>query len=196
MAKIKQDATKEIEKRSKNFVDHMNSVYKKLFADAKKGGEEFPKVTFALGKGDNTKIRSPERQAEGVIKQNTKVCWSAHMMDKARHINTTVDGKLANNKSTRATLLGDNLADYKKNWVEGLKKAKLKSAGGGLKYIDWDGPHVELPASKPSKTDPLVLKCLEEYARLTRKKGKKKNVKFEENNKAQLEPFLKKYEKK
>ncbi|MBL4807658.1 MAG: hypothetical protein JKY31_10265 [Rhodobacteraceae bacterium] len=196
MGKVKQKATKEIVKRSKTFVSNMNALYKKLLADAKKEGEEFPKVTFALGQGSNTKLRSPEKQAEGVILKNTKVCWSAHMVDKARHVNTTVNGSLANKKSTRASLLGDHLGDYKKNWIAGLKKAKIRSAGGGLKYIDWDGPHVELPDSKPSKTDPLVLKCLDEYARLTRKSGKKKNASFEKKNKTRLESYFKKYEKK
>ena len=199
-------STKEADKRAKAFVDYMNKTYKKLSADAAKIAKSgkgmatgkdldyyknFPTVTFAVNKG-NTKLHSPQDKAEGLSAGRTQVCWSAHMVDKARHINTKVNGKTVNH--TVKTALGVYHADYAKHWAAGLKTAKLRNWDNGLTWAEGDPPHVELPNSKIADfTDDLVKQCLTHYAKITRKDGKKKNTDFEKKYAKELAPYLKKY---
>jgi hypothetical protein len=51
-----------------------------------------------------------------------------------------------------------------------------------------------LADARLAKNDARVLACYEEYAKLTRKDGKKKNDKFEKQFGKDLEKYLKKYE--
>jgi hypothetical protein len=204
-----QKATKEADKRAKIFISFMNNTYKKLHSDAQrtlKTGlgvesgkdpeyyEKFPKVTFSMNRG-KTKLQSPLHKAIGLSAGRTSVCWSAHMVDKARHINTHVNGETCNQAPKQMRLLGIYHDEYRINWVKGLKKSRLRNYGNKLYWAENDPPHVELPNSKVADFgNPLVQECLDHYARLTRKEGKKKNTNFERDYARALKTHVEKYE--
>lgn len=223
MPAAKDDATTDIESLVKDFAKDMTAEADKLRkarleqqkkdeAAAKKEAEKAkadkkpadkkaaekkvvppPEVTFALSPTKESKSRTPAEQAELLVAGSTKVCWSAHMADKARHVLMKVDGKVA---WEAKKAFGEDFEAFKKKWGEVMKKYGLKNAAGGDGWPTWDEFHLELPNAKVARTDERACACLDEYARLTRKEGKKQNADFEKTYAKLLKTFVEKYEKK
>jgi hypothetical protein len=209
MAGDKDDASTDIEALVKSFAKDMTDACAKLRkarmektkkeADKKKDDkkkdkktQDPPVVTFDLDKNAATKSRTPAEQAAEVAAGKSWVCWGAHMADKARHVVMKADGKVTwDPKKT----MGEDFDDFKKSWADAMKSNGLKNAKGGDGWYDGDAFHLELPDSKIAKTDARVAACFEEYARLTRKEGKEKNDKFEQDYAKDLEKYLAPYEK-
>ena len=55
---------------------------------------------------------------------------------------------------------------------------------------------VSIPNSKVKRTDSRAEACLEEYVRLTRKEGKRRNKSFEKKYAPTLAPYLERYARK
>jgi hypothetical protein len=215
MGNLSDDASTDIETLVKNFGSDMTAEAEKIrkarLAAPKKTGKDqtgaagkkptdknagakgVPVVTFALSPTKESKSRTPKEQAELLVQGSTKVCWSAHMADKARHVLMKVDGKVS---WEAKTAFGEDFDTFKKKWGEVMKKHGLKNAGGGDGWPTWDEFHLELPDSKVSRSDERARACVEEYARLTREAGKTQNADFEKNYSTLLKPYLGKYEKK
>lgn len=226
MAAAKDDASTDIESLVKDFAKDMTSEAEKLRkarleqqkkdeAAAKKEAEKkaaaskdkkpadkkaadkkpepVPEVTFSLSPTKESKSRTPAEQAELVVAGSTKVCWSAHMADKARHVLMKVDGKVAWDAKKA---FGADFDAFKKKWGEVMKKYGLKNAAGGDGWPTWDEFHLELPNAKIARSDERACACLDEYARLTRKDGKKQNAGFEKDYEKLLKPYIDKYAKK
>lgn len=193
----------EVTKRSKKFIAYMNATYRGLLKNAETNVKiglfpefygTFPKVTFEINRGD-TGLQTPEHKAEGIVCKRSSTCRSAHLVDAARHINTRVNGKVANQKGKQAKAFGDHFEQFQEIWADGLKAADLRNYANKLIWAKQDPPHVELPNSKIRKLgDPLVQKCLAAYARKTRLEGRKHNTKFEKRYKTALKKHLEKYE--
>jgi hypothetical protein len=205
---LKDDASTDIEKRTKSFADDMTEVCAKLRKarmeamekgekkgdkkDDKKKAAEPPEVTFAMERTPVTQFRTPADQAVELVKGSTKVCWSAHMADKARHVIMKADGKITWDPKKA---MGEDFDAFKKKWAEAMKSNGLKNADGGDGWYNSDAFHLELADSKISKTDERAEACMDEYARLTREEGKKQNQAFEAKYAREMAPYLKKYEK-
>ena len=114
------------------------------------------------------------------------------MADKARHVMMKVDGKVS---WSPKPAFGDDFDAFKKKWGEVMKKHGLKNAAGKDGWPTWDEFHLELPASKIGRSDSRAKACLDEYARLTRIDGKKKNTSFESKYGKLLKSAIEKYEK-
>jgi hypothetical protein len=189
-ANFAKDATAEAAKLRKTRLD----LQKKGTKDAKNAGQtaddEIPVITFAVGQGKTSGVRTPAEQAQLLIAGSSKVCWSAHMSDKARDLIMKLDGKV-NWDAKKA--FGEDFASFKKKWGELLKKHGLKNAAGGDGWPSWDEFHVELPDAKISLTDQRAGACIDEYVRLTRQESKKQNAEFEKTYGKLIEYYTKKY---
>lgn len=152
-----------------------------------------PVVTFSLSGNAISKERTPEQQAELLIDRSTKVCWSAHMANQARHVLMRVDGKYSDDLKKA---FGKDFGAFKKKWADLMLKHGLKNAAGKDGYPTWDEFHLELPEGKVDRTDDRAQACLDEYVRLTREEDRTKNVTFEKKYSKLLKPHIKKYEKK
>ena len=204
MAELKDDASTGIEEKVKNFVKDINAGIDKIRkprVDALKKAVKkarankpaaVPEVNFRLSKTTVSKSRTPAEQAKLVVQGSTYVCWSSHMADKARHVTMKVDGKISWKPKTA---FGDDFATFKKKWGEVMKRHGLKNASGKDGWPSWDQFHLELPDSKVARSDERAKSCLDEYARLTRKEGKKKNSSFESKYSKFLKTYVEQYEK-
>jgi hypothetical protein len=92
---LKDDASTDIEKRTKSFADDMTEACAKLRKarmeamdeggkkadkkDNKKKTADPPVVTFVMEKTPITQFRTPLEQAGELVKGKTFVCWSAHL---------------------------------------------------------------------------------------------------------------------
>ncbi len=180
-------------KKTKGTKDKKSSKADEASKDATPA--EIPTLTFSVSKNSSSNSRTPKQQAAEVAAGRSSVCWSAHMSDKSRHILMTVDGKAVTDSAKVEKLLGDYFDDFTSTWGMELKTCGLVNYRG---RDGWggagDGFHVELPESKISQTDERAVACMEEYARLTREDGKKKNDKFEREYASSLKGILKKYD--
>jgi hypothetical protein len=150
-------------------------------------------ISFVL---DTSKVnrdsRTPREQAECVVRGASNVCWSAHMADRARHVIMKVDVNVEWNADL---VFWSNFAVFKTKWASLMTTYGLQNWKGGNEWGDGDAFHFELKNSKIAQSDKRAEACLEEYARLTREEGKKKNISFEKSYEALLKPHLKKFEK-
>lgn len=196
MAGLKDDASTDIDKKVKDFAKDMTSelvkIRKSKKAETGSGAASVPVVTFKLSTTKVSKSRTPAEQAALVVKGSTKVCWSSHMADKARHVLMKVDGKISWDAKKA---LGDDFETFKKKWGAVMKKHGLKNAAGKDGWPSWDQFHLELPDSKVARTNERAKSCLEEYARLTRKDSKKINSSFEKKYGKLLKSYIAKYDK-
>ena len=206
MAQPKDDSSTDIEAKVKAFAKDMTACAEKIRAarlkskasDAAKKDKKDkkdadpPVVTFSMSGNKKSKSRTPAEQAKEVSDGKSYVCWSSHMADKARHVLMKVDGK-ASWDAKKA--FGDDFAEFKKKWGELMKKHDLKNAAGKDGWPSWDEFHLELDNSKMKETHERAQACLDEYARMTRKDGKKKNTKFEKDYAKDLKALFEKYEK-
>jgi hypothetical protein len=211
MANPKDDASTNIDSLASNFAKQMTAEAAKLRQSAldkqAKSGDgqnaaKVPVITFEVNTSadKSSGARTPAEQAVFVSKGTSNVCWSAHMADRARDIIMKVDGKrswqdLEDAFGDDVCGPGTNFDTFKKKWVEVRRNFGLKDAGGGDTWFDSDPFHVELPDSKVSRTDERAKACLQEYARLTREKGQRKNPGFEKTYAKLLGPYLKDYDK-
>ena len=200
MADPKDDDSTDIEAKVEAFAKDMTKcaeTLRKARETSAKGtkdeGKKIPVVKFSMSKNKVSKSRTPAEQAKEVVGGKSYVCWSSHMADKARHVLMTVDGK-ASWEPKEA--FGDDFDQFTKEWGAAMKKHGLKNAEGNDGWPSWDEFHLELPESKMSTGDKRAQACLDEYAKLTRKDGKKQNKKFEDKYKKLLQPHIDKYEKK
>ncbi len=193
MADPKNDASTDIEAKVKAFVKDLNSELAKLSKPEKGEKKKAPVITFSMSRNKVSGSRTPAEQAALLVKGSTKVCWSSHMADSARHVLLKVDGKPSWDPKAA---LGAKFGAFKSKWSSLMKKHGLKNASGGDGWPGWDQFHFELPNSKIAHSDKRAKACLEEYARLTRKEGKSKNASFEKKYSKLLAPYLKKYEPK
>lgn len=155
---------------------------------APKGGakkEVIPTVKFVMSKNPVTKSRTPAEQAKLVVSGASSVCWSAHLADSARDITMVTTPKM----NRLEEIFGDRFDDFKTSWMDARKSLGLKDAAGKDGWVSWDPFHVEMPDSKVDKNDVRAQACIEEYVRLTREDGKKKNQKFETKYSDLIEKF-------
>src|SRR4030095_2870625 len=116
MGNLSDDASTDIETLVKNFGSDMTAEAEKIrkarLAAPKKTGKDqtgaagkkptdknagakgVPVGTCSLVPTKKSKSHTPKEQAELLVQGSTKVCWSAHMADKARHVLMKVDGKV------------------------------------------------------------------------------------------------------
>lgn len=207
----KDDASTDIEALVKDFAKDMTAEVEKLRnarlekqkkdqdtiknpASKKSTPASVPVVTFDLSPAKESSVRTPAQQAQEVVQKQSNICWSAHMSDKARHVRMMVDGKL---DFDYVKALGEDFNAFKKKWGELMWKYNLRNVTGDPGWTEEnDKSHLELPGSKISRSHERSLACLDEYARLTREKGKDKNEKFEKKYADLLKPYIEKYEKK
>jgi hypothetical protein len=205
-ANLKDDASTDIEALVKGFAKDVTAEVEKLRnarlekqkrdqeASKKSTPASVPVVTFDMSPAKESSVRTPAQQAQEVIEKQSNVCWGAHMSDKARHVRMKVDGKL---DFDYVKALGEDFNAFKKKWGEVMKNYKLKNYTGTDGWAEGaDKFHLELPESRISRSGERALACLDEYARLTREEGKKKNEKFEKKYTNLLKPYVEKYEKK
>ena len=203
MAAAKDDDSTDIESLVKQFAKDMDKacadLRKARIDKAKKESEKKkvekpadpPVVTFALEQNPKTKSRTPAEQAAEVSAGRSMVCWGAHMADKARHVVMKANGSITwDYKKT----MGGDFEEFKKCWAAAMKRNGLRNAKGGDGWFEGDAFHLEMPDSKISKTDVRVAACLDEYARLTREDGEKKNDRFETTYAKELNKYLAPYE--
>jgi hypothetical protein len=193
MGGIKDDASTDIESLVTKFAIEMSKCATDLLKKSPaKDGKSDPKskpvtIKFSLGTSKNSKSRTPAEQAADVAAGTSWACWGAHMADKARDMIMKVDGKVSWDPKK---VFGQDFAEFKKEWAATMKKYGLKNYKGQDGWGDGDEFHLELPDAKIAKTDERAKACVEEYIRLTREAGKKKNTKFEDTYKALLKPYI------
>lgn len=151
---------------------------------------EPPTVVFVLDANKATQSRTPAEQAAQVVAGRSWVCWGAHMADKARHVIMKVDGKVV---WDARKALGEDFADFKRNWAAVMKKHGLRNAAGKDGWYDGDAFHLELSDSKLAKVDDRVRACFDEYARLSRQENKGRNERFEKQYASDLKAYIEKY---
>lgn len=206
MPELKHDASTNIDELALRFVDEMTrkcaSIREVILHESQRGREAttsrnpppllIPVLTFRVAKGRGA-FRTPAVQAEILVEGLTQVCWSAHMLDKARDINMYANGTFVRNLDL--TLSKTYLKAFKAAWVDIRTKVGLVDARGGWGWYTIDPLHVELPDSKLKMTDERSIACLDEYARLTRVENRPINKRFEENYANALRAHVQKYSK-
>jgi hypothetical protein len=189
------DVSTDIGARCKKFISGLERRCAKLHVETKKliekhqasGGlrakaNAFPSgLKVRISPNQKANFRTPKQQADSLTKRS-KTCWGAHMSDKARHINIKSDDV----KEWQAGLSGFTADKWHKELFKGVFVMAMKDAGlvNWLDKPDWgegDEFHLQLEGAykRTAIAKKRELACVEEYLRLTRKKGKKKNVDFE-----------------
>lgn len=203
MADALNDVSTDVDQAVRTFIDRMEKACARLHFETKtvhsqwkraheaagtkkkkrNAPDVFPEgVTFKISPNKKAKCRTAKQQAEAVLKGGSWVCWGAHMSDKARHVIMKVEGAayygLGKCKPIRP---------FKKQFIAAWSKAmsdagvlNFKSEPG---YRSGDEFHLELPDARLKKTDERAKACMDHYVRETRKKGRKKNKKFEDSYK-------------
>lgn len=141
-------------------------------------------------------LRTPMEQAQGVVEGNSWTCRSAHLAGNAQHVWLYIDGSISWNP-VRDLKKKFNEAFYNKLvavWSSMMAKHALKNYEGEDGWAPRDAYHLELPEGRVSGD--LVMECIREYLRLTRKEGQSRNKEFEgyyatEIRKVQREAFKK-----
>ena len=199
MADALNDASTNIDACCKTFItglerrcDRLHEETSKLVEQHKaKGGPRakstpFPKGLKArISPNQKANFRTPKQQADSLTKKS-KTCWSAHMSDKARHINIKSDDV----KKWQAGLSGFTNDKWHQELFKGVFVMAMKEAGlvNWLDKLAWgegDEFHLQLEGAykRTAIAKKRELACVEEYLRLTRKKGKKINTDFEKKPK-------------
>jgi hypothetical protein len=182
------DKSTDIEKSVKAFAKKMTTESAKILKGVKNAKDKQKVVTFSLSGSSVSKSRTPKEQAKLLSDGSTKVCWSAHMSDKARHVLMKVDGKVSWDAKDA---FGDKFSEFKTAWNKAMKSNSLKNAAGKDGWPSWDQFHLELDDAKIKRSSERAQACVEEYVRLTRKDKKKKNTGFEKNYKKMIDKALK-----
>lgn len=197
MVDVLNDASTDIDKCCKTFIGALEKKCEKLHIETKKliekhqakGGPRAKAKPFPSGlKGrispnQKANFRTPKQQADSLTKKS-HTCWSAHMSDKARHINIRSDDV----KKWQTGLSGFTKDKWHKELFRGvfvmaMKDAQLVNMLDNLAWGEGDEFHLQLKGAY--KRTPIARKrelaCVEEYLRLTRKKDRKINTSFENN---------------
>ena len=180
-----------IDDRVEAFVRDVNAELAKIRKDAR------PAVRFRVNGAPITRKRTPRDQARCVSRGVSWVCWSSHMTNKARHVQVLVNGRVyggAKKHRPVKTGLGGDFGAFKAAWNKAMERHQLRNAQGRKGWYLKDAFHLELPNSKLRPTDRLAQQALDEYARQTRRRGWRKNARFERRYEALLKPHIEKYE--
>ena len=176
-----------------------------------KPADRVVRLTFKVATAAVTKKRTGLEQAKSVLSGKSWTCASNHMADKARHVNMGSEIPKKGDKgafekksyqSKPRTCFGTEemhvwtFEQFKTEWGAEMKKQGFKNYKGKDGYGDGDAYHLELPDSRPKRSDKEVIACMTEYATQTRVKGKKKNDKFEKSWAKDLKKYLEEAEKK
>ena len=169
------------------------------------------KLTFKVATAAVTKKRTGLEQAQSVLKGRSWTCASNHMADKARHVNMGSEipkkgdkggfDKKSYQPKPRDCFGSEEMHvwtfdEFKKEWGAEMKKHGFKNYKGKDGYGDGDAYHLELPNSRPKRSDSEVIACMKEYATQTRVNGKKKNTEFEKSWAKDLKKHIEEAEKK
>src|SRR6266496_6675095 len=87
------DYEKQIVDRANKMASSANSQFTKYEADQKKKGVDVHKIKLIVDDDPDTEGRTPEQQVEDVLNGGSKTCNSSHMLNAARHVLPTIDGK-------------------------------------------------------------------------------------------------------
>lgn len=142
------------------------------------GKEPFPEIRVKISPNRKAHFRTPAQQAVSLTKKS-QVCWGAHMSDKARHVLVSANGGKFQAGLRHVMTEKKYLVEFKTAWVEAMKETGLRNHGGSVAWGKGDEFHLQLPNSFLKRTSQKANACLEEYIRLTRKKGRGKNTEFE-----------------
>lgn len=169
------------------------------------------KLNFKVATAAVTKQRTGLQQAKSVLAGKSWTCASNHMADKARHVNMAseipkkgdkggFDKKGYQPKPKMCFGSGDmyvwTFDQFKTEWGAEMKKHGFKNYKGKDGYGDGDAYHLELPDSRPKRSDKEVIACMVEYATQTRVNGNKKNASFEKSWAKDLKKHIEAAEKK
>ncbi|OAN94405.1 hypothetical protein [Sulfitobacter geojensis] len=169
------------------------------------------KLNFVVATSKVTKKRTGKEQAKSVLSGKSWTCASNHMADKARHVNISseipkkgdkggFDKKSYQDKPKSCFGDGPEFAwkweTFKSEWAAEMKKQGFKNYKGKDGYGEGDAYHLELPDSRPKRSDAEVIACMVEYATQTRVNGKKKNDQFEKSWAKDLKKHIEAAEKK
>ncbi len=158
-------------------------------------------VTFRCSTRKETLTRTPEAQATEVAEHDSWSCASAHMVDKARHVEMVLNGALSWKLET-AFGTGEKqfvtASAFWKYFGTLFAKHGVVNASGKPEVHSKDKFHIELPESKVPRSDKKVKTCIECYAKKVyleqEKYPKGPNTKFENAYKcAELTAAIKKY---
>lgn len=158
-------------------------------------------VTFRCSTRTVTLTRTPEAQATEVAKHSSWSCASAHMVDKARHVEMVLNGKLSWELKT-AFGTGDKQfvteAAFWKYFGTLFSTHNVVNASGKPEVHGKDKFHLELADAKVPRSDKKVKECMDCYAKKiyleVEKHPKGPNSDFEKNFKsAELAASIKKY---
>ncbi|MCH2164981.1 MAG: hypothetical protein MK098_10065 [Marinovum sp.] len=169
------------------------------------------RLTFKVATSAVTKKRTGLQQAKSVLSGKSWTCASNHMADKARHVNMGSEIPKKGDKggfdkksyqSKPRECFGSEekyvwtFEQFKSEWGSEMKKQGFKNYKGKDGYGDGDAYHLELPDSRPKRSDKEVIACMVEYATQTRVNGYKKNEKFEKSWSKDLRKHIESAEKK
>lgn len=195
---------KDIVTKCKNFITYLVAECEILHHETKaalrgaeaSGGKAVKGEPFPLGfkgrlsDGKKANFRSPKEQADSLLKRSPS-CFSAHMTNKARHVNVAVGAGSFSAGLKGLNLSKDHQAMFKVAWVKAMKQARLHNNKGVCAWGEGDEFHLQLPGAykRTSVTKKLENQCMDEYLKLTREGGKAKNTTFEGKkfNKKKLE---------
>lgn len=159
----------------------------KPFRSAVATGETIPedqlfpaKVKGRIKSTGKAGFRSSAEQADSLTKRSPS-CFSAHMTNKARHVNVSVNGGKFCAGLSGLKLSKDNQKRFKAAWVAAMKRAGVHNNKGVLAWGQGDEFHLQLPGAykRSSQTRNLERKCLDAYLKLTREGSNPKNTDFE-----------------
>lgn len=169
------------------------------------------KLTFKVATSKVTKKRTGKEQAKSVLAGKSWTCASNHMADKARHVNMGSEIPKKNDaggfdkksyQDKPKTCFGKDPQfvwtwdTFKSEWAAEMKKHGFKNYKGKDGYGDGDAYHLELPDSRPKRSDSEVIACMKEYCTQTRVNGKSKNDSFEKSWAKDLKKHIEAAEKK
>ncbi len=177
------DPEKEIVKRCEALIKAVNSGLEKYYrksapkagsakkAPSEKKGVEIEQISLYLSKNKATKGRTPEQQAEMVLKGTSWTCNSSHMSLAARDLAMNFGGKFVTNFSV---LTKDKDKEKQKAkqaaydefvslFKDAMKAQELRNYKKGKDFLpaSADPLHMELPDSRLKDGDPPVIACLE-----------------------------------
>lgn len=165
---------KKMLQKTRKFVSDMTAIYKKKYdkenkgKDLKKDKGLFPLVTFKIGGDPKVGFRSGALQGYLLAQRKagkTQVCWSSHMKGGARHVPTSLDGKVVSVSVIQKRLGSAGYAEFKKNWVATMKSHGLLNADRGKTWFSGDEFHLEMPGARPAKGDSETLDCVLAYVK-------------------------------
>ena len=189
-----QDAGKEAQKRAERLAAAVNSALEAHYKTTKTKNHLRLSISVAHGAGGVQ--RTPEEQAEYVLKGTSWTCNSAHMADGAKHI-LVKQGNVLTWNMNQVAGQKEAFAVFKKAWNKAMAGQDLRNFTGGkdFAYTSSDPLHMELPDARLRDNDPRVIRALEVYAKATRIEGRAKNTPFETAKGSQFQKdWLKTYD--